>query len=73
METDLFFVLGTAILCLAVPAFLSAYSDERPPRAAGIMLLLGGATVLYAVTQHPGGYGIQDVPDVVVRVLGHYF
>ncbi|SFJ84500.1 hypothetical protein [Celeribacter neptunius] len=73
METDLFLVLGMAILCLAVPAFLSAYSDARRPTAGLIMLALGAGAVIYAVVAHPGGYSLQDLPEVIFRVLAHYF
>ncbi|SDF56856.1 hypothetical protein SAMN04488117_105100 [Celeribacter baekdonensis] len=73
MDTDLFLVLGTAICVLAVPAFVSAFSDSRPPRGAAIMVMIGGGLLVAAVIKHPGGYAISDIPDAVMRVIGHYF
>jgi hypothetical protein len=73
MDTDLFLVLGTAICVLSVPACISALSDSRPPRGAAIMVMIGGGLLVAAVTQHPGGYAINDIPTALIRVIGHYF
>ncbi|AJE48949.1 hypothetical protein [Celeribacter indicus] len=73
MDTDLFLVLGTAICVLALPTLASAYSDGRPPRAAGVMVMIGGILLILAVSRHPGGYAVSDIPEALTRVIGRYF
>lgn len=72
MPFDLFFTIGSVILVFAIPSVVSAFSDRHPPRAAILMVLIGGGLVLGAVTQKPGGYALTEIPDVYVRVAGHY-
>lgn len=73
MDTDLFLVLGVGISILAMPALIGAFSESRPPRAAAIMVMIGGGLIVLAVTQHPGGYALTEVPDALTRVIGRYF
>lgn len=73
MDTDLFLVIGAAVLVLALPALVGAFSESRPPRAAAVLVLIGGALVVVAVTQSPGGYGFDDIPLALTRVIGRYF
>lgn len=69
MSTDLALIMGLFLAALAVPSIASALSDRRPPRMPMILILVAGALVLYALTQHPGGYSIEQVPDVFFRVI----
>ncbi|WP_417249709.1 hypothetical protein [Celeribacter sp.] len=73
MDTDLFLVLGVGIAVLALPAIIGAFSESRPPRAAAIMVMIGGGLIVLAVSQHPGGYSLREVPDALTRVIGRYF
>lgn len=73
MDADLFLVIGSAVLVLALPALIGAFSESRPPRAAAILVLIGGGLVVLAVTQNPGGYAFDDVPQALTRVIGRYF
>ncbi|MFT6423876.1 MAG: hypothetical protein ACJAYH_001335 [Celeribacter sp.] len=73
MDTDLFLVIGAAVLVLALPALIGAFSEGRPPRAAAILVLIGGGLTVLAVTQNPGGYSIDEVPQALIRVIGRYF
>ena len=73
MDTDLFLVIGSAVLVLALPALVGAFSEDRPPRAGAILVLIGGALVVLAVTQKTGGYGFDDVPLALTRVIGRFF
>lgn len=72
MQYDLYLVIGLVILGFTVPSIFSAFSDGRAPRAAAIMLLIGGGLVALAVTQKPMGYTLDDIPRAFVRVVGHY-
>ncbi|MCI2399521.1 hypothetical protein [Aliiroseovarius subalbicans] len=72
MTNDLFLVIGVVVLALSVPSILGSLIDRRTPRTPAIMVLIGGVLVVLAVTQQPGGYSIQDIPDAFVRVIGRY-
>lgn len=69
MTFDLYLTIGAVILVFAIPAVVSAFSDRHPPRAAAIMVLIGGGLVTWAVTQKPGGYELTEIPQVFVSVV----
>ncbi len=73
MEPDLALSLGIVIAAFSVPSILSALSDRRGPRASALTVLIGGAMILYPVSTKPGGYSMQEIPDVFVRSLGSMF
>jgi uncharacterized membrane protein len=72
MNSDAFFVFGVIIAVLAIPAVTSAFLDGRPPRVPGIMILIGGIMIGYAINQRPGAYNFETLPDVFVRVVGSF-
>lgn len=72
MMNDLFLVLGLVVATLAIPSVISAFSESRTPRAAAILVMIGGGLIALAVTQQPGGYSFGDIPDVFTRVIAHY-
>lgn len=72
MEPDLALVLGLVIAAFSVPSILSALADSRAPRASALTVLIGGGLVLYALQQTPGGYALDSIPDVFVRVVARY-
>ena len=73
MTNDLFLVMGIVIGLFAFPSLVGAFSESRPPRAAAILLMIGGGFIAIAVTQQPGGYSIEKLPDVFTRVIAYYF
>ena len=72
MDYDIFLVIGVVVGVLAIPSFISALSDKRAPSTLAIMVLISGGLIAIAVSQKPGGYSIDSVPDVFVRVVGKY-
>ncbi len=72
MDADLFFVLGLLVVGFCIPAIIAAFSEGRPPRAAAIMVLIGGGLIAIAVFNKPEGYAFADIPDVFVAVVGRY-
>ncbi len=72
MDNDLILVIGIVIGALAIPSLIGAFSENRPPRAAAILFLIGGTLIVVALTRHVGGYAISEIPDVFVRVIGRY-
>lgn len=72
MDTDLALVVGIVIAALAVPSILSAITDKRAPRASAITVLIAGGLIVFAVQGKPGGYTMQEIPDVFVNVIARF-
>lgn len=72
MNADLYLVIGLIVVAFSIPAIISAFSESRAPRAAAIMVMIGGGLIALAVYQTPGGYQIADIPEVFVRVVSRY-
>lgn len=69
MDADLFYVIGLVIAAFSIPPIIGALSDGRAPRAAAIMVLIGGGLIALAVNDRPGVYTLKNTPDVFVRVV----
>jgi hypothetical protein len=72
MDNDLILVIGIVIGALAIPSLIGAFSENRPPRAASILFMIGGTLIVVALTRNPVGYAVSDIPDLFVRVIGRY-
>ncbi|WP_299620556.1 hypothetical protein [uncultured Tateyamaria sp.] len=72
MDSDLFLVLGIILAGFSIPSILSAMTDGRAPRASALTILIAGGMVLYAIQTQPGGYELQSIPDVFVRVFARF-
>ncbi len=65
--------MGLLILGITTPSIISAVSDGRAPRAAIIVLMLGGSLAVYALSQKPGGYTLDEIPEAFIRVIARIF
>ena len=72
MTPDMYLVLGILVAAFSVPSILSAVSDGRAPRASAITILIAGGLILLAIQTQPGGYTLQEIPDVFVRVIAPF-
>ena len=72
MDSDLMFVIGAVLVVLSIPSMFSALADSRPPRAAAIILLIGGTLVVIALGQKPGGVALAQIPDIFFRVIARF-
>ncbi|TGD67479.1 hypothetical protein EYC08_02115 [Tabrizicola sp. WMC-M-20] len=72
MDSDLMFVIGAVLVALSIPSMFSALADSRPPRAAAIILLIGGTLVVIALNQKPGGVALAQIPDIFFRVIARF-
>ena len=72
MDNDLALTLGVVVFAFTVPAIISAFTDNRSPRAAALCFMIGGTLIAYAVSGNPQGYAIHDVPEVFARVIGRF-
>ncbi|SER68760.1 hypothetical protein SAMN04490244_102160 [Tranquillimonas rosea] len=68
MDADTVLVVGVLCAALSFPSLVSAYSESRPPRLAAVLLVIGGGAIVWAVSMHPGGYSLAQLPDVFTRV-----
>jgi len=71
-QQDLYLVVGIIIVGFSLPSILGAMADRRTPRAAAILILIGGGLILLALSQRPGGYTWAEIPEAFVRVVAHY-
>ena len=67
---DLYLVIGILIAGFSIPSMLGAMADRRSPRVATIVIVVGGALVLLAVSQQ--SYVWSDVPEAFVRVVAYF-
>lgn len=72
MDTDLALVLGIVIAGFSVPSIVSSISDRRAPRASMIMILIAGGLILFAMMAKPGGYRMEQLPDVFFSVIARF-
>lgn len=72
MDNDLVLVVGIILAVLSIPSILSAISDRRAPRASAITVLIAGGLILFAVQGKPGGYNLEQMPDVVMSLIARY-
>lgn len=72
MDNDLMFVIGFVTVALAIPSIFSAYADNRAPRAAAILVLIGGVLLVVALGRKPGGLALGEVPEIFARVIARY-
>lgn len=68
-HVDLILVIGVAILALAFPSMVGAFSRGAPPRVAMLAIFIGGLMVLWANSSKPGGYSVAEFPQIVARVV----
>jgi hypothetical protein len=67
---DLVFIGGCLLLIMAFPAMVGAMADGSPPRGALLLILFGGALIGVAVWERPGAYSFDQIPDILMRVIG---
>lgn len=72
MDTDLALILGLLVAGFSLPSLASSISDGRAPRAAMILILMGGGLILYALITKPGGYAVNQLPNVFFGVIARF-
>ena len=72
MDYDLALVIGLVVGVFSIPAIVSAISDGHIPRVAAIAVIVAGGLMVYAISGKPSGYSMDQIPNVVVGVVGRY-
>lgn len=72
-DVDLLLTVGIVLLVLSVPSLLSAWVESRAPRLGSIMVIAALGMIVTALVTKPGGYAFNDVPGVMVKVIGGFF
>ena len=67
--TDLIMCIGVLVLFLAFPAAVGSFSRGAPPRAAMLSLFAGGIMIVYANSKRPGGYSLEEMPNLFLKVV----
>ena len=71
-DPDLLLVIGGILGVLSIPSIVSAFSEGRSPRVASVVVLAAGFLIVYALMNKPGGYTLNEVPQVFMSVIGRY-
>lgn len=69
MDADLILSIGLFLGFLAIPAIVGAWADGRPPRVAALVVVIAGGMIVFALTQKPGGYTLEEIPGVFISVV----
>ena len=72
MDPDLILIIGIVLGVFSVPSIMSAISEGRAPRVAAFTIIAGGGMIVWAIQNNPGGYAINEIPDVFVKVVARY-
>jgi hypothetical protein len=70
VDTDLYLTVGIVLGVLTLPSLLNAWTEGRPPRVGAIFLMAAIIMIAIALTQRPSGYAFQEIPGVMLKVLG---
>jgi hypothetical protein len=70
MDYDLILTLGMVLLALSLPSFLGAWVEGRLSRSGVFMVVLAVGMIGWAVHSRPEAYRFQQLPDVVLGVIG---
>ena len=72
-DTDLVLTVGLVLVVLSIPSLLAAWAESRAPRMGALLSIGGIGLILTAIWIKPGGYALNDVPDVIVHVVARLF
>lgn len=72
MDPDLILTIGLLLGVLGIPSLISAMTDARAPRMAALLLVTAAACITYASVSKPGGYAVNELPDIVLSVVGRF-
>jgi len=69
IANEFILVCGIVIGVLAIPSMFRAAIGGTPPRAAAFTIVVAGGMIIYAVYNTPGGYTVNELPDIFMRVV----
>jgi hypothetical protein len=70
VDTDLYLTIGIILVVLTLPSLLNAWTEGRPPRIGALSLMVAAILIVIALTQRPSGYTFNEIPGVVLKVIG---
>ncbi|MEN8831010.1 MAG: hypothetical protein ABF285_06840 [Pacificibacter sp.] len=73
MNADIVIVVGLLALLIALPTWISAFSENRFPFLAIALITLGSGMVAWVIMKNPGVYTFEEIPRTVTRVIGRFF
>ena len=64
MDPDFLLVAGIVLAGFTIPEILSSISERTPPNMSILMVFISIALIVAAIYIKPGGYRIEEIPDV---------
>lgn len=72
MDPDLMLVIGIVVGAFSIPSIMGSVADGRVPRVAAIAIMIAGGLLVTAIRENPGGYTLEQIPDVFVSVVARF-
>jgi hypothetical protein len=72
VDYDLILTLGLLAVLVSLPLFISGWVEQRLSVTALTLLVFGAVLVGMAVRFSTDRYVVDEIPDLVLRVLGQY-
>ena len=69
MQNDYFLVAGIVIGAVAFLSLVNAFSVGRNLRTPLVLFVLAATFVSMAALNEPGGYALEEVPGIFLRVF----
>jgi len=70
MDPDFLLIAGIILAAFTVPAIMSSISERAPPKMSIFMVIFSIAMIVAAVYIKPGGYRVDEIPDIFFGLLG---
>ncbi|WP_158966104.1 hypothetical protein [Chachezhania sediminis] len=73
LRPDVALILGLFFMCLYLPSLLAALVDGRKPWASRVLGIAGLLLIGSAWVRTPGGYRLQEIPEIFFQVIAPLF
>lgn len=73
MWADRVFAAGAIVMIFVLVRLMGAVFERRNLRQVAILMLISIAMLVYANNEKPGGYRLDQVPEVIVNVAKGLF
>lgn len=69
MWADRALAAGVILLFFVIARLAGAVFERRSLRQIAILLVVAIAMLIFAISQKPGGYTVESIPEVIIGVV----